>query len=518
MALSDVKYTVTVFTSQEEEGDTVSGNSLPGVVSLLIKPTEGWTIAASDFVLGTPLATEVSSASFTDSIGPYEIGNEVTCKVIFNDWTMPAADKKITVDIDTVNGPKPIEDQDDGEPTAYDVTAFVLYKFEEVPGIGTANVLFTPSTGVGSDAIVTNIGGQQDVQGFKVTASDLTPFVAFNLGSLRIRTSAPLAFRRPPVLITNPYGSLLPLDAMFFWLQTAAVSDVDGEYTSFSYDLFYKPIQDVTPEDQAAILIQGAVVETSSLDDLITGMVTGPEPISSQGEKRIVKVRAKQGATYDFNVYSTSGGALAGSVFPGGARSVVVKGSSKFSDRGGENTFLVEIPAGTNETWNFEVTPTGTTTLSSIMGAGKQSLFQPPTTTVRFSQTVGVTGWTVTGGADIDIIGLPMTDDVIGGDNLPQSRNVRLEYTVTNGGGLTLDRQPVFDNTGGSSDWSNSDANSNGHTTGTGYGSIVTMKNVRATSIGPNEIFVEADATIQYFGTTTSGLIEFELDITNFIS
>ena len=92
--------TVSVATSTESSGDSVSAGTLNSSEVLVITPNAGYNVAAASFSIGDPLPIEVSNVTFTDTTTANQPGNLVNVTVTYSNFSMPAANKEILIDID----------------------------------------------------------------------------------------------------------------------------------------------------------------------------------------------------------------------------------------------------------------------------------------------------------------------------------------------------------------------------------------------------------------------------------
>ena len=62
-------YTTSSPTTLEQQGDSVANSTLPSSAAIIVTPNTGFVIQASDFSIGSTLPIEVTSVSFSDSVG-----------------------------------------------------------------------------------------------------------------------------------------------------------------------------------------------------------------------------------------------------------------------------------------------------------------------------------------------------------------------------------------------------------------------------------------------------------------
>ena len=507
-----INFTVSTFTFTEDPSASIMGQNMISGGSFTITPNDGFTVSASDFSAPATLPGQFSSITFADTAVAAEINNTVTVSFVFSIlFEMSAELNTINVPFTGHARPVPNKRYIDFRIAFIDDTSVNLNGSSAVSSFGST---VTQSGPTGSTTVTTSL-----------SASNVTADSLVQIGTLVVT-----ADDSPDIcnFVNPPTIELVNMPDNTISLQLDSITRRDGETDTvkiWNYKIMFVSEFSLTSNAQVIISYTGVVKKTAKE---IKQIIVGSTDVAQIGGNKKIKIYGDVGAEFDLTLVKNSDSTSIINTNTANAdildRNVgVIKGINKtlsgLTSKSIYSTyeFTQEFPTITsNESYNLNLYPKGTTTLNS-------SITQPPSSQIVFNQYIMPT---ITINTDDD--GAGNTYDVtsqtaisfkgIANHSIHELRHIRrlrervkftYVYTKTSGSSFSTVNTPV---------WSMTDASSNWDQSVTNHGNIIEITNVsvaKNNEVTPTVITVTGYVLLKKFGTAD---VTFTLDSSDFLT
>lgn len=348
-----MSYTISTYTSIEEDGDSVGGGTITSPVVLTITPNPGYVVSASDFIASYGSNPNVDNVVFSNTTSPGVLGNTVQASVTLNNSVaISSADVIISVDI---NGSAVLwqDGFDDGSTDDVDgansATIDVVVDLDAVNTNTTVSITSLNGSSVSGNGVVTKTG---IVSGTSIAIARIV--VSAN-SSHKITEAAYLDFDTCP--------THLNADLLFELNPITSTIDSQGNLTSQTFDLVFTGNRTYTAGDAMIINVEAKAEAIQVLPNTIVRVDFGSDVITGKGEIRTITVYGRSDATFDLDIKNVASNTTIPDFAPLSSKTIDAEKGLPY--RFSKHSFDVKFPAGSGETYDLTISGSGSTTLGS---------------------------------------------------------------------------------------------------------------------------------------------------------